>query len=142
GRTRYVITAMSLIKDPKGPPFLDVNVDIKGPLTYRQYCGVQLRGSAREASIAHFHGPLTVGPRTINWKLPPKLALEAGGTVDLPAVVGTMDAKHGCWVVVRSHNGEASAFPKGVFPIVEVELPPRAPGGRPVKARYDLDKFC
>jgi hypothetical protein len=45
-------------------------------------------------------------------------------------------------VVVRTHNGDAGAFPKGVAPVVEVEFPPKMAAGPPVKKRYVLDGFC
>jgi hypothetical protein len=53
-----------------------------------------------------------------------------------------MSAEFGCWVVVRSHVGNKSDFPEGVCPVVEVEFPPKGPGGPAVKKRYQLDKFC
>jgi hypothetical protein len=143
-RTRYVIKYVSTFTDKKdNREFLDVDVEIKGPLSYAQYCGVELTGHPREAKVAHFNGPLTMGPITINWKLPADLALVTGDTpTDLRGHVGTMSAEHGCWVVVRSHHGDASAFPPGVCPVVDVEFPPKAPGGPTVKKRYKLDKFC
>jgi hypothetical protein len=144
GTTRYVVTSIGVRPDGDRPQArLDVNVDIKGPVEYRQYCDLELRDSPSKAAVAHFHGPLTVGPRTINWKLPPQLALKAGADpTELPAVVGTMDAAHGCWVVVRSHTGERSAFPAGICPVVDIEFPPKTPGDPPVKRQYQLDKFC
>jgi hypothetical protein len=144
GKTRYLITAIGRFEDGKPPrPHLDVNVDVKGLVEYRQYCGVQMRDSPRDAAIAHFHGPLAAGPRTINWKVPPQLVLETGDKpTDLPALVGTMSAEHGCWTVVRTHNGDKSAFAKDVCPVVDIEFPPKNPGGPPVKKRYLLDKFC
>ena len=144
GRTRYVITSLSVFKDANPPlQHLIANVDIKGPLSYQQYNDVALRPSPREANISHFHGPLTAGPRTINWKIPPQFALTTGEKpADVFAVIGTMDAKHGCWVVVRTHHGENSAFGKGVFPVVDVEFPPKTPGAPAVKERYRLEKFC
>jgi hypothetical protein len=144
GKTRYVITSMGVHRFGNPPEVhLMINVDVKGPVAYRQYCDVQLRDSASKAALAHFHGPLTVGPRTINWKLPPGVALKTGeGPTDLHAVVGTMDAEHGCWVVVRSDDGDKSAFPKGVCPVVDVQFPPKMPGGPAVKKRYSLDEFC
>jgi hypothetical protein len=45
-------------------------------------------------------------------------------------------------VVVRTHHGETSAFPKGVFPMVDIEFPSKTPGGPVVKKRYALDHFC
>jgi hypothetical protein len=144
GKTRYIITAVGEFPQGDPPrPHLDVSVDIKGPVEYRQYCGTELRDSPKKAAVAHFHGPLAAGPRTINWKLPPRLALAAGDKpTDLPALVGTMSAEHGCWVVVRSDNGDKPAFPEGVRPLVDVEFPPKAAGGAPVKKRYRLDGFC
>jgi hypothetical protein len=104
---------------------------------------VELKGAAREARIAHFHGPLMMGPVTVNWKVPTEMALVTGDKpTDLRGHVGTMNAEHGCWVVVRSHNGEKSAFSEGVFPVVDVQFPPKAPGGAPVERRYVLDHFC
>lgn len=144
GRTRYVIENVS--EHSEGKParrFLDVGVTIKGPVEYRQYCGLELKDSPRDAAIAHFNGPLGIGPRTINWKAPPGLSLVTGDKpADLYAMVGTMSAKYRCWVVARSHNGDKSAFPKGVHPVVDIEFPPKKPGEASVKRRYALDGFC
>jgi hypothetical protein len=154
-KTRYTIEAIQSdysIYTPKArqerekkgiPPMLMVSVAIQGPVHYRQYCDLQMRDDPRQAMLAHFHGPLTIGPRTINWKVPRELALRTGeNPPDMNAVVGTMSAKHGCWVVVRSHNKDRSAFPKGVHPVVEIEFPPADPHGKPVPRKYDLDQFC
>jgi hypothetical protein len=144
GKTRYILTSIGVHKEEK-PPSVRImpNVDIKGPLEYRQYGDAELRTTPKEATIAHFHGPLTAGPRTILWKVPPDLKLITGDKpIELNAVVGTMSAEHGCWVVVRSHNGEKSAFARGVHPAVEIEFPAKTPGGPTVKKRYLLDKFC
>jgi hypothetical protein len=145
GKTRYVITNIGVYPDGDRPrAHLMVNVDIKGPVAYRQYCDAELRESPSKAAVAHFHGPLTAGPRTINWKLPPQLALTTGNDpTDLNACVGTMDAEHGCWVVVRSHHeADKSAFAEGICPVVDIEFPAQTPGGQAVKKRYALDKFC
>ncbi len=144
GKTHYVITSISQFSEGNPPqPHLMVNVDIKGPFVYQEYCDAEMGISKEKAPIAHFHGPLAIGPRTILWKVPPKLALKTGEEpTDLPALVGTMDAEHRCWVVVRSHKGAASAFPNGVCPAVDVEYPSKTPAGFPVKKHYLLDKFC
>jgi hypothetical protein len=145
GKTKYVVTGVSSFPDDrdKAQRHLMVNVDIRGPLAYRQYCDVRTAASPGKSALAHFHGPLTAGPRTINWKLPPGLTLATGDKpTDLPAVVGTMSAEHGCWVVVRSQKGNDCAFAKGVRPVLDVEFPPKAEGGKAVKKRYVLDGFC
>jgi len=151
GKTRYVITSIGTYPAKEGGPQsqLSVSVDIKGPVEYRQYCDTELRDTPKKAAVAHFHGPLTVGPRTIAWKLPPRLALKTGDDpTDLPALIGTMNAEHGCWVVVRTHNYSAkekedkAAFPAGVRPVVEIAFPPKKAGAAAVKRRYKLDKFC
>jgi hypothetical protein len=145
GKTRYRIEGVGVYRETKpSRTSLLVNVAVQGPgVSYRQYCDLNVKPRPREACIAHFHGPLTAGPRTLSWKVPPGLNLVTGDKpTDLNAVVGTMSAKHGCWVVARSHNGDRSAFAKGVCPVVEIEFPPKAPGGPAVKKRYLLDKFC
>jgi hypothetical protein len=144
GKTRYVITRIGLFADGDLPRArLYVEVDIKGPVVYRQYCATKLCASPTKAAIAHFHGPLTAGPYSINGKLPPQLTLTTGGDpTDLNACVGTVDDEHGCWVVVCSHRGDKSAFAPGVSPVVDIEFPAQKPGGAVVKKRYSLDKFC
>jgi hypothetical protein len=144
GGTRFVISGMSTYGEGNPPrPHLMANVEIKGSARYEQYCDAAMGDSPREAAIAHFHGPLTIGPQTISWKVPPKLALVTGEKpVDLRAMIGTMSAKHGCWVVVRTHNGKAPAFPKDVFPVVDIEFPSDTKGGPLLKERYPLDGFC
>jgi hypothetical protein len=144
GKTSYVVTGISSTKASNSSEIhLMVSVDIRGPLPYRQYCDVRMADSPGKAALAHFHGPLTVGPRTINWKVPPGLALStAEKAADLYAVVGTMSAEHGCWVVVRTHKASECAFAAGVRPVVDIEFPARSPGGKVVKRRYTLDGFC
>jgi hypothetical protein len=141
GRTRYVITGIGI--HPEGEKsderHLMANVDIEGPVSYRQYCDAKLGASPDRAAVANFHGPLTVGPRTINWKLTPALSRlpvsDPPGEVN--AVVGTMDPEQGCWVVVRSED-----LPKDLHPVAEVEFTGQNPGGPTVKKRYRLEGRC
>lgn len=66
------------------PPELLVTVEIVGESRYWQYCDVQqMRDAPQKAMIAHFHGPLTIGPRTINWRLPTSTALHFGNQPDM-----------------------------------------------------------
>jgi len=144
GKTPFVITSISdRVDKPDGPIQLMVNVDIKGSLEYCQYCDLEMKEDRQKSCLAHFHGPLTAGPRTIYWKVPPELALERGDKpTDLPAIVGTMNADKGCWVAVRSEAGNESPFPKGVHPYVDVEFPAKETGAPSIKKRYPLDQFC
>jgi hypothetical protein len=144
GKTRYRINHLLTFTDKKqAREWLYVDVDINGPLSYHQYAEVELCGSAGGARVAHFHGPLKVGPVTVNGQVPAGLALVAGATpVELQAQVGTIDSGQGSRVVVRAHKGDAGAAPPSAFPVVDVEFPSPAPGGPPVRKRYALDTFC
>jgi hypothetical protein len=144
GRTSYAITGISRVKLGQ-PAELMVNVHIQGPIDYRQYCDlVGMAGNPEGAPLGHFHGPLTVEAQTINWKLPPKLALQRGSKpTDLRVNAGTMDAQKRCWVVVRIDDDKSQpAFKPGVHPFVDVEFPRKNKSGPPVKRRYALDKVC
>jgi hypothetical protein len=144
GKTSYVITGMSRITVKK-PTELMVNVHIKGPINYRQYCDLTaMAGDPEAAPLAHFHGPLAVEASTINWKIPPNLSLQRGNKpTDLRAHVGTMDAQKRCWVVVVSHDGKNHpAFPQSVHPFVDVEFPSKNKAAPSIKRRYPLAEFC
>jgi hypothetical protein len=144
GRTSYTITGISRVRVGQ-PAELMVNVHMKGPVDYRQYCDlVGMAGNPEGAPLAHFHGPLTVGASTIDWKLPPKLSLHRGNNpTDLRVHVGTMDAQKRCWVVVCTHEDKSQpAFKPGVHPFVDVEFPLKEKAGPPIKRRYALDKVC
>jgi hypothetical protein len=143
-KTPYVITSISIRPEPDGDDadaerHIMVNVDIKGQVSYRQYCDAKLVENPEKAAIAHFHGPLTIGPQTVNWKLTPGLSrLSLGDSPsDIRAVVGTMDAERGCWVVVRSED-----LPKDLHPVLEVEYPGKKAGDAPIKKRYRLEQRC
>src|SRR5205823_9894676 len=57
GKTSYVITSISDRKDnADGPTQLMANVDIKGPVAYRQYCDLEMKEDPEKARLAHFHG--------------------------------------------------------------------------------------
>jgi hypothetical protein len=143
GKRRYVITGVSVLQlDPPAVQLM-VEVKVQGDVNYEQYSDTTLEASPRQAAVAHFHGPLTIGPPTVGWKVSPALALTAGKEPnDMRAVVGTLSAEYGCWVVVRTHQKDAATFPKGVCPVVDIEFPPKAPGAPAVKKRYTLDGFC
>jgi hypothetical protein len=143
-KTRYVITSISIRPEPAddeagGERHMMVNVDIKGEVSYRQYCDAKLAEKRDNAAIAHFHGPLTIEPRTINWKLTPELSrLPIGDSPgDIFAVVGTLDAKRGCWAVVRSED-----LPKDLHPVVEIEYPTKNAAAASIKKRCQLKERC
>jgi len=77
GKTSYVITHLNAFQPKKDSPLdLMVNVDIQGAVTYRQYCDIVATATNSEkAPMAHFHGPLTIEPRKIYWKLPESVTL-------------------------------------------------------------------
>lgn len=146
GTTSYVITRLHNHKVPSGTPAeLIVHVEIKGPVSYRQYCDVMAMAvDPHEAPFSHFHGPLSVDLNRINFNIPPGLILERGDKpTDIRASVGTMDAQKGCWVVVNSQADDGQpTFPANVHPVVDVEFPSSDDAGGPIRRRYPLDKVC
>jgi hypothetical protein len=144
GKTRYVITSAGVNENRENKALsLMVNVDVIGPVKYRQYCDVTLADGPGTARVAHFHGPLTIGPRTINFKIPEGSALKLGDDpTDLTGYIGTMGEKAGCWVVVCSESDERNAIPKDKHPVVDIEFPPKKPGSPTIKKRYFLEKRC
>jgi hypothetical protein len=135
GKGRYKVTHVSVIRDEREKRvFLMANVEVFGK--YKQYCDLTPAASLREAPVAHFHGPLRLGLREINWSADQKL-VRGAKPGDLYAWVGTFDRANGCWVVVRSDG-----LPAGLSPVAEVELPPARPGDKPVRERYELKGRC
>jgi hypothetical protein len=148
GVTSYVIRScakpLTTAAKEGAPTALSVSVDINGPVKYQQYSDTPMARELEKAPVSHFHGPLAIGPVTVNWEIPSDLALRRGGTgTDLRAVIGTMDATRGCWVVVKTHGGpNGCLFPDGVRPFADIEFPPKKSGDPPIKRRYALDHFC
>lgn len=141
-RTRYLITSIGTYAEndkPDAEQHLMANVDIKGRIDYRQYCDAKLGASPDKADVAHYHGPLMIEPKRSFWKLTPELShLPIGDSPgDINALVGTMDAERGCWVVVRSED-----LPKELHPVVEVEYPASKAGDSSIKKRYPLKERC
>lgn len=125
------------------PDELFVNVEIGGAVAYRQYGDAFLSREVDKAPTSHFHGPLAVALDAVVLGGEASLVFRRGAETDLRAIVGTRDNGRGCWVVVKSHDGENNClFPVGVRPVADVEFPPREAGGPPVRRRYVLDQFC
>ncbi len=144
GKTTYLIPNMSIIKEEPAPTghVLFINLRINGPVKYKQMSEVPLWGNRKQAAISHFNGPLTIGPITIGYKLDPAEKLRTGDKpTDLMATIGTMDEKHGCWVVVRSMNGEEPEF-RGYAPLADIEFSAKNPSDPRVRQRYLLDDVC
>lgn len=145
GTATYVITAVSRLLDKRtGRNSLMVSVDVNGPLAYRQYCDVEIVPDDRQMRVAHFDGPLAVGPSTVNWKVPANLSLQTGERpTELRAVIGTIDEDKGCWVVVRTPvQNDRSYFHPVASPIVEIDFPPKRTDEPMIHRRYALDQFC
>lgn len=141
-KTRYVIMAIgSYPENDKADSerSLIAYVNLKGQVAHRQYCSAKLDADPRKAAIAHYQGPLTIEPQMIRWKLTPELSCLPFGDSpgDIYALVGTMDAERGCWVVVRSDD-----LPKDLHPVVEVEFPAKKAGDTSIKKRYCLEQRC
>jgi hypothetical protein len=141
-KTRYLITSIGTYPQndkPNAEREINANVEIKSSgSSYKQYCDAKLGNSPDKASVAHYGGPLMIEPRRIWWKLTPELSRLPSGDPpgEIQAVVGTMDAERGCWVVVRSEE-----LPKDLHPVVEVEFH-SCTTGEPIKERYQLKERC
>jgi hypothetical protein len=143
-RTEYTITSAGNLR-VTGPREIMVHVDVRGPVAYSQYCDLSLMaGDPTSARVAQFHGPLTVGAVTANWKVPRNLGLQRGGSpTSLRAFVGTMSAARGCWVVVDTQDKQRNpAFPSGIRPEVEIIFAAQSAGQPPIVQRYSLDQVC
>jgi hypothetical protein len=146
-KTKYVITAVHYCGLTKPPwTMLIFDVDIKGPLPYRQIGDADLATDSRSAPEAHFHGPLTAQwPKERSW-MPAEapLTLPKGGKpVELRVVTATMNAKNNGGAAVRTTDeSNRRTFPKGIHPFVDVEFPPGKPGGPPIRKRYPIEKVC
>jgi hypothetical protein len=123
---------------------LTMDVDVNGPVPCRQYSDTFVARELAKAPVSHFHGPLAIGPVTINWAIPPGLALRRGAAgTDLQANVGTLDAARRCWVVVATHEGTDKCLsPDGVRPIADIAFPASALCGLPIWRRYVLGRVC
>ncbi|HEY2250138.1 MAG TPA: hypothetical protein VGH74_03715 [Planctomycetaceae bacterium] len=146
GECSYVITRLFMCDVPAGAPAeLIIHVDVKGSVNYSQYCDVgAMAENLQKAPLSHFHGPLIVEVQKVDYKIRPGLALKRGDKpTDIRAVVGTMDAEKGCWVVVSSQGeNDKRMFPDKVHPVVDVEFPSRDQAVGPIRRRYPLDKVC
>jgi hypothetical protein len=144
--TRYTITSVHRYQDTEPTPRDSLIVHVKvedRDIRYEQYCDVDLRGRSEPLVFAHFHGPLTVLLPGKDWKPPESLRLvKREEPQEIRVVVGTIDMDRGCWTVVRTHRGEESCFPDGVFPYAEIEFPPESPSGQAIVERFPLEEFC
>jgi hypothetical protein len=143
GVTSYVIRSVGTL-DTLDAEELRAEVDVNGPVPYRQWGGTSLAARGLEtAPVSHFHGPLTIRPIAVDGKTPAELTLCRGRTgTDLRACVGTPDATRRGWVVVKTQDGNRCLFADGVRPVADIEFPPRTPGDPPIRRRYTLDHFC
>jgi hypothetical protein len=167
GPDRYLVRRIDIDRSlPEFGVVFDIQVDINGK--YRQgstpvRCvpaehkdqphGMPLLATEPgRAPICHFHGPLTLRLKTVYGVCNQQLvAGEKPG--DLFVYLGTFDAAHGCFVTVRTNWREKLGdkfvdrlFPVDVDPMVhpvaDVEFPAKEPGGKLVRARYELSQRC
>jgi hypothetical protein len=148
GKTRYVITGVreSARRESSLPRWLQIDVAIRNPTEYSQYGSIKMSDQPPKAPIAHFDGPLTAQlmrdqGRAVLQRHADAL-LRDDEAQELDAIIGTVDEEHGCWVVVRTHEGAKSAFPVGAALIVDAEFPAAKQGEAALKKRFVLDGFC
>jgi hypothetical protein len=142
GKTSYVISNVErLANEIPTAGCACIHVMIFGTVTYKQYSVVDLANSPQTATLAHFNGPLTIGPATVESKPDSSLKLHTGnGSAELRAMVGTF-SPYGRPVVVVSEDMGRDQF-RGYLPMVDIEFPAKAAGDSPVRQRYLLDETC
>src|SRR5262249_651204 len=64
GKTSYVIQKVHLLHVVPPEKFLAVWVHVRGPLDYFQTGEVRMVEDQKAAPEVHFHGPLTIAPKT------------------------------------------------------------------------------
>jgi hypothetical protein len=139
---RYRVIAVRVI-DFKEGCLLDADVDIG---KFKQYGGGFMKGSPKEAPIAHFNGPLKMTPNEVNGVVRDNLA-KGDAPRDLMVLVGTIDKANGGWVAVRNTvieegRDKRKDFPTDLHPVAEVEFPPLRPGEKPIVQRFKLTQRC
>jgi len=137
----YTITSISQCTDSESilRHALMIHVKIEGETSFTQYCDVELSDTTRNMKEAHFDGPLSVGPVTLNWEIPTGTQFVIGGDpTDIRTMVATLDKTSGCWTVAESGDDK---FPEGVHPTVTVEFP-AIESATPLVRTFALDKFC
>jgi hypothetical protein len=166
GPDRYLVRRLDIEREASFKVILDIQVEIKGK--FRQHCtpvrlvpaehrnkphGMPLLATEPgRAPICHFNGPLTLRLRT-TYGLSDQRLVAGDKPSELFAYLGTFDPAHGCWVAVTTNWREKAGdkvvdrlFPVDVDPIVhpvaEIEFPAKAPGGKPVRERYELSQRC
>jgi hypothetical protein len=142
GKTSYVISNIQRYgadTAQSGKAF--IGVMIFGSTQFKQYSDVDLADSPQTATLAHFNGPLTIGPATVEGKPDPSLKLQTGNrSTELRAMVGTWN-EFGRPVVVVSEEGGREQF-RGYLPMVDIQFPAKTTGEPPVRQRYLLDETC
>jgi hypothetical protein len=88
--------------------------------------------SPKEAPVIHFGGPLTMLSNPGN-----KLSHAPGPDDRFTVHIGTAGVGAGSFAYMCHDN-----VPQGVHPVLEIEFPPKMPGGPAVLERYDLKERC
>jgi hypothetical protein len=91
---------------------------------------LQFGHSPAHAPIVHFDGPWTMD-------LQKRPILLAGNVTDLWSGVGTKGLGVGTFGFITYEP-----IPKSVHPRVEIDFPPKTPGGEPVHVKYEIPARC
>jgi hypothetical protein len=85
-----------------------------------------------EAPVIHFNGPWTLGLQDT------RQCLTAGYPSRLQIGVGTPGAGPGTFAFIQYPD----TIPQDAYPAAEITFPPKAPGHKPIQARYMLTRRC
>jgi hypothetical protein len=144
GETRYIVECIAAcrIEGQAWQPIL-AGMDVRGKFPHRLRAHSTPSDQPENAPILHFRGPLTVGMQGDHWSAPSDAVLHTGSRpAELTCSVGSRGPDHDGLVMVGSAAGGEDYLPRGMDPVMDIEFPPKMPGGRAVRQRYILDYRC
>src|SRR5262249_46041686 len=133
---------------------LSLSADVQVVGKFKQYGGGIMKERLREASVAHFNGPLTMHPHATNG-IPVGNLAKGNSPTELFVLIGTIDLANGCWLVIDNRAQQPRTqpnykvtitnredFPANIHPVAEVEFSPGKAGEKPIVQRCELTERC
>jgi hypothetical protein len=136
GKGKYTIGKCKITKldtDQGEKEFCHLVIDVNG--AYRQYTFAGFADRPQDAPVVHFDGPLTLEVENRDVTL-----FRGNDPTELNVLLVTrgVGTRLGSTALVDYSLG----LPEDARPVVEVEFPPKQPGGKSVRSKYELHERC